>query len=132
MITNRIMNHECSFMSQIVNKLLIYKLVKSIHNLTLPTPCHSQSLQEPWLCSWRGVLLLTLPGTLSSWHDDAQTLHTIPSHSWQAPGVFKLLLKVLFCSQPSHPSQVSQGSRLNSLNSTKQKKRGGYTDNRGE
>src|SRR5258708_19794973 len=41
------------------------------------------------------------PGTLSSWHDDAQTLHTIPSHSWQAPGVFKLLLKVLFCSQPS-------------------------------
>src|SRR5258705_1191947 len=69
MITNRIMNHECSFMSQIVNKLLIYKLVKSIHNLTLPTPSHSQSLQEPWLCSWRGVLLLTLPGTLSSWHD---------------------------------------------------------------
>src|SRR5258706_9982912 len=76
-----------------------YELVKLIHN-SLPTPCHSQS-QEPWLCSWRGQLLLTLPGTLSSWHDDAQTLHTIPSHSWQAPGVFKLLLKVLFCSQHS-------------------------------
>ncbi len=25
--------------------------VKLIHNFTLPTPCHSQSLQEPWLCS---------------------------------------------------------------------------------
>src|SRR5258707_15287182 len=81
--------------------MTVYKLVKLIHNFTLPTPCHSQSLQEPWLCSWRGQLLLTLPGTLSSWHDDAQTLHTIPSHSWQTPGVFKLLLKVLFCSQPS-------------------------------
>src|SRR6266436_1768320 len=90
--------------------MTVYKLVKLIHNFTLPTPCHSQSLQEPWLCSWRGQLLLTLPGTLSSWHDGAQTLHTIPSHSWQAPGVFKLLLKVLFCSQPSMCSQLSQAS----------------------
>src|SRR5258708_21573629 len=109
MITNRIMNYECSFMSQIVNKLLIYKLVKLIHNFTI-TPCHSWSLQEPWHCSWRGQLLPTLPGTLSSWHDDAQSLHTIPSHFWQTPGVFKLLLKVLFCSQPSSCSQLSQVS----------------------
>src|SRR5260221_14500184 len=40
--------------------MTVYKLVKLIHNFTLPTPCHSQSLQEPWLCSWRGQLLLAL------------------------------------------------------------------------
>src|SRR5260221_9012761 len=55
--------------------MTVYKLVKLIHNFPLPTPCHSQSLQEPWLCSCRGQLLLTLAGTLSSWHDDADSPH---------------------------------------------------------